>query len=71
MQGAGYDPQAAIRFWQRFGTRNGPVLIQPGTHPRWRDRVSSFEREIAAIQAAQVAGTALHPPLIDAPPPLE
>ena len=71
MQGAGYDPQAAIRFWQRFGTRNGPVLIQPGTHPRWRDRVSSFEREIAAIQAAQAAGAALHPPLIDAPPPLE
>ena len=71
MRGAGYDPKAAIRFWERFGTRNGPVLIQPGTHPRWGDRVKSFEEEIAAIEAADAAGQPLHPPLIDAPPPLE
>ncbi|WOF42783.1 peptidase M48, Ste24p [Sphingopyxis indica] len=71
MRGAGYDPHAAIRFWERFGTRNGPVLIQPGTHPRWGDRVKSFEQEIAAIEAADAAGRPLRPPLIDAPPPLE
>lgn len=71
MRGAGYDPRAAIRFWERFGTRNGPVLIQPGTHPRWGDRVKSFEQEIAAIEAADAAGRPLHPPLIDAPPPLD
>src|SRR3546814_9543762 len=71
MRGAGYDPQAAVRFWGRFGTRGGPVLIQPGTHPRWRDRVRSIEEEIAAIRAADAAGRPLEPPLIAAPPPLE
>jgi len=71
MRGAGYDPQAAVRFWRRFGTRGGPVLIQPGTHPRWRDRVRSIEEEIAAIRAADAAGRPLDPPLIAAPPPLE
>src|SRR3546814_9337771 len=39
MRGAGYDPQAAVRLWGRFGTRGGPVLIQPSTHPPRRDRV--------------------------------
>lgn len=71
MQAAGYDPGAAVRFWQRFGKRNGPVLFQAGTHPRWQDRVRALEAEIAAIDAARVAGQPLVPPLIAAPPPLE
>lgn len=71
MQAAGYDPGAAVRFWQRFGKRNGPVLFQAGTHPRWQDRVRALEAEIAAIDAAKSAGKPLAPPLIAAPPPLE
>lgn len=71
MQAAGYDAEAAVRFWKRFGKRGGPVLFQPGTHPRWQDRIRTFETEIAAIRAAEASGKPLAPPLIDAPPPLE
>lgn len=71
LAGAGYDPAAAGRFWTRFGQRKGRPLLQPGTHPRWRDRVASLEAEAAAIAAARARGQPLRPPLIDAPPPLE
>lgn len=71
MQAAGYEPGAAVRFWQRFGQRGGPVLFQPGTHPRWQDRVRTLETEIAAIRGAEASGKPLVPPLIAAPPPLE
>lgn len=71
LAGAGYDPAAAARFWTRFGQRKGRPLFQAGTHPRWRDRVAALEAEARAIAAARAAGQPLHPPLIDAPPPLE
>jgi hypothetical protein len=71
MQAAGYDPEAAVRFWRRFGQRDGPVLFQAGTHPRWQDRVRTIEAEIVAIRAAGASGNPLIPPLIAAPPPLE
>lgn len=71
MHGAGYDIDAAVRFWRAYGKQGGPVLFQAGTHPRWQARVASVEAEIAAIRSAQAAGTPLTPPLIGAPPPLE
>ena len=71
LAGAGYDPAAAGRFWTAFGQRKGRPLFQAGTHPGWRDRVASLEAEAAAIAAARASGQRLHPPLIDAPPPLE
>lgn len=71
LAGAGYDPAAAARFWEKFGQREGRPLFQAGTHPRWRDRVASINAEVAAIAAARASGQALHPPLIDAPPHLE
>lgn len=71
LAGAGYDPMAAARFWTRFGQRKGRPLFQAGTHPNWRDRVASLEAEAAAIATERAAGRPLHPPLIDAPPPLE
>lgn len=71
LAGAGYDPAAAARFWSRFGQRKGRPLFQASTHPSWRDRVAALEAEAAAIAAARTLGRPLHPPLIDAPPPLE
>lgn len=71
LAGAGYDPAAAARFWQKFGQRQGRPLFQAGTHPRWRDRVASLEAEAALIAAARAKGQPLRPPLIGAPPPLE
>lgn len=71
MQAAGYDPEAAVRFWETFGRRKGTVLFQAGTHPRWRARVAALQKEIDTIRAIKARGGPLHPPLIDAPPPLD
>jgi hypothetical protein len=35
MERAGYDPQATVRFWSRFGRRGLNFLGSP-THPNWR-----------------------------------
>jgi predicted Zn-dependent protease len=48
---AGYDPQAAARFWTRFG-RQGFNLLGSPTHGGWRGRVARIEAEIAAMRAA-------------------
>lgn len=71
LAGAGYDPAAAGRFWTMFGQRKGRPLVQAGTHPGWRDRVAALDAEAARIAAARASGQPLHPPLIDAPSPLE
>jgi hypothetical protein len=55
MERAGYDPQAAVRFWSRFGRRGLNFLGSP-THPNWRSRIRLFETEIAAIRQARAAG---------------
>jgi Zn-dependent protease with chaperone function len=55
MERAGYDPQAAVRFWSRFGRRGLNFLGSP-THPNWRSRVQLIETEIAAIRRARAAG---------------
>lgn len=71
LAGAGYDPDAAARFWTRFGQRKGRPLFPPGTHPGWRERVATLQAEAAVIAAARADGEPLRPPLIDALPPLE
>jgi Zn-dependent protease with chaperone function len=55
MERAGYDPQAAVRFWSRFGRRGLNFLGSP-THPNWRSRIELIETEIAAIRRARAAG---------------
>jgi hypothetical protein len=46
-------------------------MFQAATHPGWRARVAALEAEAALIAAARASGQPLHPPLIDAPAPLE
>ena len=55
LERAGFDPQAAVRFWTRFGQRGLNFLGSP-THPNWRRRVRLFEEEIANIRLARAAG---------------
>ena len=64
LERAGYDPEAAVRFWSRFGRRGLNFLGSP-THPNWRARVTSFEAEIARIRAARVEGRVPMPDFLD------
>jgi Zn-dependent protease with chaperone function len=59
---AGYDPQATVRFWSRFG-HHGLNFLGSSTHPNWRRRIASFEEEIALISAARNAGRLPTPPM--------
>lgn len=63
---AGYDPEAAVRFWSRFGRRGLNFLGSP-THPNWRSRIALFEAEIAAIRRARAAGQVPRPGFVPAP----
>jgi hypothetical protein len=58
---AGFDPEAAIRFWSRFGRRGLSFLGDP-THPNWRSRIALFETEITAVRGARAAGRVPVPP---------
>lgn len=63
---AGYDIEAPVRFWSRFGRRGLSFLNAP-THSNWRRRVELFEGEIAHIRAARAAGTVAEPDFVRAP----
>ena len=58
---AGYDPEAAVRFWTRFG-QHGLNFFGSPTHPNWRSRIALFETEIAAIRRARAEGREPVPP---------
>ncbi len=67
MNDAGYDPQAAVRFWRRHKR----PLIRAATHPPRSERIAAIEAEIASLVAARAADPRARPPLAAAPPPLE
>lgn len=52
---AGYDPEAAVRFWERFG-RRGLNFIGSPTHGNWRTRVAMFRAEIENVRKARAEG---------------
>jgi hypothetical protein len=52
---AGYDPDAAVRFWERFG-RRGLNFIGSPTHGNWRTRVAMLRNEISNVRQARAAG---------------
>lgn len=64
---AGYDPRAAIRFWER----HKKPLIRAATHPPRRERIAAIAAEIDAMTAARTADPAARPPLVAALAPLE
>jgi len=63
---AGYDVEAPVRFWSRFGRRGLSFLNAP-THSDWRTRVRLFEAEIAKIRAARAAGQTPAPDFVQLP----
>lgn len=66
MERAGYDPEAAVRFWSRFGHHGFNFLGSP-THPNWHSRIQLFEVEIAAIRRARAAGSVPMPDFVRLP----
>ncbi len=68
MANAGFDPQAAIRFWTRYGKQHGKGIFSASTHYRWKKRVQLFEEEIAKMQAMEPEAGKYPPPLL-APAP--
>ncbi len=64
MANAGYDPQAAIRFWTRYGKQHGKGIFSASTHYRWKKRVKLFEEEIAKMQEMGAVAGKYAPPLL-------
>ncbi|MBJ7502081.1 MAG: M48 family metalloprotease [Sphingopyxis sp.] len=67
MADAGYDPAAAIRFWQRHKR----PLIRAASHPPRSERIVAIKAEMTAMTAARAASITARPSLVDAVPPLE
>jgi Zn-dependent protease with chaperone function len=59
---AGFDPEAAVRFWRRFRGR-GLNFLGSSTHGSPGSRIALFRTEIEAIRRARAAGTVPTPPL--------
>jgi beta-barrel assembly-enhancing protease len=66
MANAGYDPEAAIAFWQRYGRATGLGIFTAPTHYRWQNRVAMLREEIIAIQAVPAQDGLRDPPLLAA-----
>ena len=64
MANAGYDPQAAIRFWTRYGKEHGKGIFSASTHYRWKKRVRLFEEEMKKMAAMEPVDGKYAPPLL-------
>lgn len=62
---AGYDPEAPVRFWQRFGPNNDSAHPFGRLHDPWRVRVASIQDELAIMRAAKEADPQARPALLD------
>jgi hypothetical protein len=63
---AGYDPDAAVRFWRRFGNRGLNIFGSP-THGGWGRRAEAIQAEIALIRQARAAGRVPAPAFVQLP----
>ena len=50
---AGYDPTAAVRFFQRWGPQFDLGILATPDHDGWKTRVRTVSAEIEAMRAAQ------------------
>jgi beta-barrel assembly-enhancing protease len=65
---AGYDPQAAIRFWTRFGKQHGLGIFSDSSHYRWKRRVKMIEEEIQKMKFTPRLNGLMPPPLLQTIP---
>ena len=58
MAKAGYDPQAAVTFWEGMRRAGGakPVLAFLSTHPTDEKRVARIRKDIEAMEQGKVPG---------------
>lgn len=64
MANAGYDPNAALRFWERYGRQHGQGIFSEGTHLRWKNRVKIMQAEIDLMAATEKRDGTWAPPLL-------
>ena len=64
MANAGYDPKAALRFWERYGRQHGQGIFSEGTHLRWKNRVKIMQAEIDQMASTEKRDATLPPPLL-------
>lgn len=64
MANAGYDPKAALTFWERLGRKYGLGIFEDGTHPRWKTRVKMMQAEIDLMAKTEKQNGLLPPPLL-------
>ncbi|QFT76446.1 hypothetical protein [Erythrobacter sp. THAF29] len=48
---AGYDPEVAVTFFEKFKPSSGSVLFIKGSHAKWQDRAEAARAELATIRA--------------------
>ncbi len=66
---AGYDPEVALRFYERIRKERGDGLIASATHGRTSTRIKAIKGEIAAMRAALAADSTARPPMLAPPLP--
>jgi len=66
---AGYDPESAIRFYERIRKEKGDGLIASATHGRTSTRIKAIKAEIAAMRAVLAADPNARPPMLVTPLP--
>lgn len=64
MANAGYDPNAALRFAERYGRKTGLGIFSDGTHLRWKNRVKVMQAEIDLMQRTEKQNGLSPPPLL-------
>ncbi|KQT31975.1 peptidase M48 family protein [Sphingomonas sp. Leaf412] len=52
LRNAGWDAQAAVRFWRTQGAKIDGGMFHSRTHPSAKDRAATIERALAAMPAA-------------------
>ena len=69
MDRAGYPPEAAVRFWRRFGPAHSLGIFASPTHPGWKERATRIEAEIATLARLKRESAKPVPPLLAGPLP--